>query len=86
MALPLKIDTLFSTTSEPAGRLEAWGVPGALADRVRQWLGREVVPTEPGAEWPHGRMLLPQDAQDRMEDWARELENAWTIERDSVEA
>jgi glycosyltransferase involved in cell wall biosynthesis len=75
MAMPAKADRNFRPKVEPAGRLEAWGLPGAIADRVRWWLGREAIPLDPGGEWPHGRVSVPLDEQDRLESWAAALES-----------
>ena len=75
MAMPSKVDSNFRLKAEPAGRLEAWGLPGAIADRVRWWLGREAIPLDPGAEWPHGRVPVPLGEQGRLESWAAGLES-----------
>jgi glycosyltransferase involved in cell wall biosynthesis len=52
---------------EPMPRLERMGLPGAVADRLRSWSRRMPQPSEPGAEWPHGRFRVPPAAQDRLE-------------------
>jgi glycosyltransferase involved in cell wall biosynthesis len=77
LAMPAKVDPNFRLKADPAGRLEAWGLPSAIADRVRWWLGRELVPLDPGSEWPHGRVPVPLGEQDRLESWAARLENQW---------
>jgi glycosyltransferase involved in cell wall biosynthesis len=74
MAMPVKVDRNFKPKAEPAGRLERMGVPGAVADHVRCWLGREAVPLGPGDEWPHGCVPIPPGAQGRLESWAATLE------------
>jgi len=75
MAMPAKVDRNFRSNAGPAGRLEAWGLPGAIADHVRWWLGREAIPLGPGDEWPHGHVPVPLGEQDRLEYWAAELES-----------
>jgi hypothetical protein len=74
MAMPVKVNCNFKPKVEPAGRLEALGLPGAIADRVRWWLSREAIPLDPGDEWPHGRVPVPLGGQARLESWAGELE------------
>jgi glycosyltransferase involved in cell wall biosynthesis len=74
MTMPIKVDRNFRPKAEPAGRLEALGLPGAIADRVRWWLGREPIPLDPGCEWPHGYVRVPLGEQDRLESWATALE------------
>jgi hypothetical protein len=75
MAMSVKVDRNFKPKAEPAGRLEAMGLPGVIADRVRRWLGREAVPLDPGDEWPHGRVPVPLGEQRRLESWAAALES-----------
>jgi glycosyltransferase involved in cell wall biosynthesis len=75
MTMPGRVDCNFKPKAEPAGRLEALGLPGAIADRVRQWLGREAIPLDPGDEWPHGYVRVPLGEQGRLESWAAALEN-----------
>jgi glycosyltransferase involved in cell wall biosynthesis len=75
MAMAVKVDRNIKTKPEPAGRLEALGLPGAIADRVRWWLGRKAIPLDPGDEWPHGLVPVPLDEQVRLESWATELES-----------
>jgi glycosyltransferase involved in cell wall biosynthesis len=74
MSLPVKVDRKFRPEAQSAGRLEAWGLPGVVADHVRWWLGREAVALGPGDEWPHGRVPIPPGEQERLESWAAELE------------
>jgi len=75
MAMPAKVDRNFRLNARPGGRLEAWGLPGAIADHVRWWLGREAIPLGPGDEWPHGHVPVPPGEQDRLESWAAGLES-----------
>ena len=74
LAMSAKVDRNFKPKAEPAGRLEALGLPGAIADRVRWWLGREAIPLDPGDEWPHGHVPVPLGEQRQLESWAVELE------------
>jgi glycosyltransferase involved in cell wall biosynthesis len=74
MAMPVKVDCGFKPKAEPAGRLEALGLPSAVAGRVRRWLGREAIPLDPGDEWPHGYVPVPLGEQGRLESWAAKLE------------
>ena len=75
MATPVKVDRNFKPNAERVGRTRAWGLPGAIADRVRWWLGREAIPLDPGDEWPHGCVPVPLGEKGRLESWAAELEN-----------
>jgi glycosyltransferase involved in cell wall biosynthesis len=74
MTMPVKVDCEFKPKAERAGRLEARGLPGTMADRVRRWLGREAIPLDPGDEWPHGYVRVPLGEQGRLESWATALE------------
>jgi glycosyltransferase involved in cell wall biosynthesis len=75
LAMPAKVDPNFKLMADPAGRLEAWGLPRAIADLVRWCLGREAIPLDPGSEWPHGRVPVPLGEQGRLESWAAGLES-----------
>ena len=66
MAMSAKVDRNFSPKAEPAGRLAALGLPGAIADRVRWCLGWEAIPLDPGDEWPHGHVPVPLGEQRRL--------------------
>jgi glycosyltransferase involved in cell wall biosynthesis len=75
VAMPVKLNQYFNFDTRPAGRLEAWGVPSVLADPFRSFFGRQAIPLDPGDEWPHGSVALPDGAQRKLEAWAGGLES-----------
>lgn len=53
LAQPPRVTSPTTGPFPPAGRLERWGIPAAVAESWRRLLGRAFVHSEPGGEWPH---------------------------------
>ncbi len=57
------------------GRLARMGVPPAVAQRMRDLIGKRHVHVDPGSEWPTGSGLMTNQAADEILEFARRIEN-----------
>ena len=73
---PMKIGPYPKVVQKEKGRLERVGMPGILADFLRYMAGREIVPTDPGVEWPHGRIQVADEDHRQFQDFIQKTESS----------
>jgi glycosyltransferase involved in cell wall biosynthesis len=71
---PVRCCTFVPRMPPPAGRLNRWGLPEPLAERLRAWSGRRVIHRDAGSEWPHWSGHAASERLDAIAAFATQLE------------
>jgi len=76
LAQPPRTGALPSVSPAKDGRLASMGFPPAVAQHLRNFVGRRHNHADPGGEWPTGSGLLTEDAATEIMRFAAEYENS----------